>query len=111
MKHAWLGISVGLIAVLLAAGCAEINPPTVGEILESPLGKGPLRLGMTQDEVRSLWGEPDTIENKGADSWGTVKEVWVYEAKYPGLVPFDVGHATKPKYLEFSGEYLTSHHD
>ncbi len=100
-----------LLPFLFVLGCAEITPPTVQEVIESPFGKGPLRLGMSKEEVRAIWGEPDSVEEMGQDQWGTVKQTWVYEAKYAGVVPFDVGHASKTKYLIFSGDYLTAFHD
>ena len=66
---------------------------------------------MTKDEVRAVWGEPDTIEDKGADKWGSRRELWVYEARLSGAVPVDVGYAAKTKHLEFDGENLVSFHE
>lgn len=100
-----------ILTCAVLAGCAEISPPSPQEVLESPFGKGPLRIGMTQEEVREIWGEPDAIEEKGTDRWGTAKEIWIYEAKFPGTIPVDVGYASKNKYLEFDGENLISFHD
>ena len=100
-----------VITVSIMTGCAEITPPSPQEVLESPFGKGPLRIGMTKEEVRSLWGEPDSIEQTGADQWGTPKEVWLYIARFPGVIPIDVGYASKNKYLEFDGANLISFHD
>lgn len=99
---------LGIAFVL--AGCAEITPPTPGEILESPLGKSPLRLGMTQDEVRALWGEPNTIDASEPDNWGTVRETWTYEARFPGS-PVNVGYAAKTRRLEFTGPNLVAFDD
>ncbi len=98
------------LALILAtglAGCAEIAPPTPGQILESPLGKSPLRLGMTQDEVRELWGEPDSVERSEPDKWGTERQTWTYEARFPGS-PVNVGYASKTKRLEFQGRNLVT---
>lgn len=92
------------------AGCAEINPPNPKEVLESPFGKGPLRIGMTQTEVRELWGEPDGIETHDPDRWGGVKETWTYEGRFPGM-PVDVGYTSKTKVLEFDGQNLVSFRD
>ena len=96
---------------LVLGGCAEITPPTPQEVLESPFGKGPLRLGMTKDEVRSIWGDPDTIEKKSEDQWGAVRELWTYEAKLQGIVPINVGYASKSKYLEFEGNNLVTFYE
>jgi hypothetical protein len=100
-----------LAAGLLVGGCAEIAPPSPGEVLESPFGKGPLRIGMSRDEVRDLWGEPDQIDEKEPDRWGTSRQTWTYEAKFPGAVPVDVGYASKTKILEFEGENLVAFHE
>jgi hypothetical protein len=100
-----------LIVPFSMIACAEITPPTPQEILASPFGKGPLRLGMSKDEIRDIWGEPSSIDNEGQDQFGIIKEVWIYQGKYPGLVPVDVGYASKTKYLEFQGESLVNFHD
>jgi hypothetical protein len=107
MRAAW---ALCVIFTLALSGCAEITPPRPGEILESPFGKGPLHLGMTKDEVRSLWGEPTSIETKDPDRWGTSRESWTYEAQFQSL-PVDVGYASKTKHLEFDGENLVSFGD
>jgi hypothetical protein len=110
MIRAFFTLTLAVVCVLFAS-CAEIEPPSTSELLSSPLGKGALHVGMTKDEVRDIWGEPDTIEPQGADEWGTALELWVYNAKFPGVVPFDVGYASKSKYLSFSGNNLVSFHD
>lgn len=99
------------ISALIFSGCAEITPPTIKKVMESPLGTGPLRVGLTKEEVQEIWGRPDTVELQDADAWGREKELWIYEGRYPGLVPFDVGHASKTKYLTFDGNSLVSFHD
>ncbi len=99
------------VSLLVVSGCAEITPPTMESILESPLGTGPLRVGMTKEEVKEVWGLPDSIESLSSDEWGREKVLWTYEGKYPGLVLFDVGHASKTKYLTFDGDNLVSFHD
>ncbi len=106
-------LSVWLLAGLVGAllGCAEIQSPTPQEILENPLGKGPLRVGMTREEVRELWGTPSQINKQPSDSLGTSHEEWVYEARFPDALPADVGYATKNKYLLFDGENLVRFHD
>ena len=101
--------ALALIALLLSA-CAEIAPPTPGEILESPFGKGPLRIGMSKDEVRDVWGEPDTVTAKEPDKWGSVRETWIYEGRLPGA-PINAGYTSKTKVLEFDGASLVSFHD
>lgn len=98
--------SIILAGTLL--GCAEIQPPGPAEILESPLGKSAVRLGMTKDEVRDLWGEPDQIEALEEGIWGSKRELWIYEARFPELSQVDVGYATRTKRLLFEGDSLIS---
>ena len=104
-------LAVFLLLPILFFGCAGIEPPSPREILENPLGKGPLRIGMTREEVRSLWGNPDQVNKQNSDSLGSFKEEWVYEARYPGALPADVGYVSKSKYLVFDGENLVSFRD
>ena len=109
---AWIRIGLsGVWLIFFFVGCAEITPPTPQEVLESPFGTGPLRVGMTKDEVREIWGEPDYMEAQGEDEWGEKRELWTYEAKFPGLIPADVGYASRTKRLEFAGEILVVIHD
>ena len=102
-KNFLLYILVGLIAV----GCAEIQPPSPGEVIQHPFGNGPLRIGMTKNEVKGIWGEPDQVTPLGKDQWSAIKEQWVYKARYPG-VPADLGYVSKDKTLEFDGDNLVS---
>lgn len=98
--------------VILAVGCAEIRPLEAPEtVLKHPLGTDPIRLGMTKDKIRNLWGDPDQVNSLGqADQWGTMKEEWVYEARY-SKIPLDKGYISKTKYLYFEGDVLTSFGD
>ncbi len=84
----------GLMAALALSGCAGMATPSSNDALESPFGKGPLRLGMTKDEVRALWGEPGSIEAGEPDRWGSVRETWIYESQHR---------------LLFDGQNLVSH--
>lgn len=103
-------LPVFFLPLILVSACAEITPPTPQEVLESPFGKGPLRVGMTKDEVRETWGEPDRITAGEPDRWGSSRETWIYEGRFPG-VPVDVGYASRSKNLIFDGENLVSFHD
>ncbi len=104
-----------LIFVLLSAfsfqlsaflsGCAEIKPPGPEEIMRQPLGESPLRVGMTKEKVKSLWGEPDIVRVLGADAQGTVKEEWIYRGRYPNL-PINVDFLSETQHLLFDGDHL-----
>lgn len=102
-------IRYAVILILLSfiiSGCAEIEPPSPEEILRHPLGKGPLSIGMVKEEVVSIWGEPDVINQEdGISRTGTVKEEWVYHARYSNI-PLDAGYLSKTRHLNFDGNNL-----
>ena len=98
------------LLVIVLLGCAEITPPSPIEILKHPLGTGLLKLGMSKEEVISIWGEPDDIIDRGTDEWGLERERWVYRARYP-KIPIDAGLIKKSKQLYFEGNVLTKWED
>jgi hypothetical protein len=98
-----------LIYTLGAVGCAGIEPPNPEKILTHPLGTGPIDLGMTKEEVRAQWGEPDLLRNIGESKGvgSTQKEEWIYYGRVRNL-PVSYGYIAKTLYLYFDGENLTS---
>lgn len=108
MKKLLFGV-IGLFVIGLL-GCAEITPPSPVEVLKHPWGKGPLRLGMSKEEIISFWGEPDDIIDMGTDEWGAARERWVYRARYP-RIPLDAGLIQKAKQLYFEGNVLIKWED
>ncbi|MCQ9207536.1 MAG: outer membrane protein assembly factor BamE [Omnitrophica bacterium] len=97
-----------VLSLLFLCGCADITPPTPGYILKRPLGTDSVKTGMTKDEVKSLWGGPDRVnqvENK--DKWEGKREEWVYVGRY-GTLPVNAGYLSKTKKLYFDGERLTT---
>ncbi len=96
------------LTLLMVAGCADITPPTPGYILKKPLGTESVKVGMTKDRVRDLWGDPDQVnEVTDKDMWGGEREEWVYFARY-SRIPVDAGYLSKTKKLYFDGENLTN---
>ena len=106
LKTSVLTISCLLFAALLV-GCAEIKPPSPGEIMHEPLGQSPLRIGMSKDKVRSIWGEPDMVRIVDSDAQGMVKEEWIYRGRYPNL-PINVDYLSETQHLLFDGNYLVT---
>jgi len=102
-------VIIALCIGVLVAGCAILEPVKPQEVLKNPFGTGPLKQGMRKEEIRSMWGEPDVIipSEESADLTGTVREEWVYQARY-SRVPIDTGYVSKTKRLFFDGENLTS---
>jgi hypothetical protein len=98
-----------LISVLIfISGCAEIDMPTPEDVLRRPLGTDSVKRGMSKDQVKDLWGEPDETTYEEIEETGTVRsrEVWIYKGRYAAL-PVDAGYLSKTKYLYFDGNSLT----
>lgn len=101
-------ISIGIIASGCAGSIAGIEPPSPNEVIKDSLEAGSLQVGMTKQEVESLWGTPNeikTVEDK--EKWKGSREVWIYRAQY-GAVPVDAGYLSKNKKLYFDGNNLTT---
>ncbi len=102
---------VGISCTFLVAGCAGIQPPSPEEVLRHPLGSDPIKIGMTKEEVESIWGKPDEIRQVEDKALGKgAREEWVYRpAEYGAImpVPVDAGYLSKTKRLYFDGENLT----
>lgn len=96
---------------LALIGCAEIRPPSPGEIMRQPLGESHLRIGMTKEKIKSVWGDPDMIRVLGVDRQGMVKQEWIYRGRYPNL-PINVDYLSETQHLFFDGDNLVGieHH-
>ena len=91
----------------LICGCNTLTIPSPDEIIKKPLGTESVKIGMTKDQVESIWGKPDqitTVEDK--KKWSAPREVWTYNAHY-GAIPVDAGYLSKTQKLFFDGENLT----
>lgn len=102
-------VSLFTLAVMTAlSSCAGIELPTPDDVVSKPLGTETIKIGMSKQQVESLWGKPDeikTIEDKG--KWAGGREVWIYRADY-GALPVDAGYLSKTQKLYFDGNNLTS---
>jgi hypothetical protein len=107
-KVAILAISAA-IAFLASTlcGCSLISIANPDDIIKHPLGTESVRLGMTKQQVESLWGRPDEIRHvENREKWKGMREMWVYRAEY-GSIPVDAGYLSKTKKLYFDGPNLT----
>ncbi|MGB2706169.1 MAG: hypothetical protein WBC74_04880 [Candidatus Omnitrophota bacterium] len=98
-----------LIPVLLLAlaGCADLPIPSPDYIIERPIGTDSVKIGMTKDRVRDLWGDPDQINDvEDKERWGGKRVEWVYRARTE--LPVDAGYLSRTKKLYFDGENLTN---
>ncbi len=97
-----------LFLLVIIPGCAGIMPPNPDDVVSHPLGTEAIKIGMSKQQVESLWGKPDeirTVEDK--EKWKEPREVWVYRAQY-SAVPVDAGYLSKTKKLYFDGNNLTN---
>ena len=107
LKYLFIFFIATTIAAVVA-GCAGIEPPTPDEMMKRPLGKSSLKVGMTKDQVESMWGKPDeirSVENK--EKWKGSRVLWVYRAKASGI-PLDVDYLSNTRKLYFDGDNLTN---
>ncbi len=96
-----------IASLSLICGCNTLTIPSPDDIISKPLGTESVRIGMTKNQVESIWGRPDvvsTVENK--NRWSSAREVWVYNARY-GAIPVDAGYLSKTQKLYFDGSNLT----
>jgi len=97
-----------ITALLLSlSGCADLSIPSPDYIIERPIGTDSVKVGMTKDKVKDLWGDPDQInEVEDKEKWGSARTEWVYRARTE--LPVDAGYLSKTKKLYFDGNSLTN---
>ena len=102
---------IAAAALFLFAGCADIKKPTLENAITHPWStKTEPILGMTKEEIKQKWGEPDILRNIGYDEIGAPKEEWVYNSRF-SKVPLDYRYIAKTKYLYFNGNSLVNMKD
>jgi len=100
-------ISAVFAAGLLFCGCSVISIPNPEDVIKHPLGTESIKVGMTKEQVESIWGRPSqikTVEDKA--KWQGSREVWIYHAQYSSI-PVDAGYLSNTKRLYFDGNNLT----
>lgn len=105
IRRCWLKMVFLLCLVGFLGSCAEIEPPSPRDIIRQPLGESPMRIGMTKEEVLSIWGEPDSIDILESGSLGMIQEEWIYRGRYPDL-PINVDYLSESQHLIFDGKHL-----
>ena len=106
-KTAFTALAVILGSLLLFGGCSAIIIPNPADVVKHPLGTESIKVGMTKEQVESIWGKPSQIkmvEDKA--KWQGTREVWIYRAQY-GSIPVDAGYLSSTKKLYFDGNNLT----
>jgi outer membrane protein assembly factor BamE (lipoprotein component of BamABCDE complex) len=97
-----IALSIGIFY-----GCADMDAPNPGQILANPLGAGSVKVGMTRNEVLSIYGDPDRKETVTSDEWSGEREEWFYNAEYTAL-PVNAGFLAKNLYIYFDGDNVTN---
>ena len=102
-------ITACAVMFLLASiyGCSAIQVPDADDVISHPLGTESIKIGMSKQQVESIWGKPDDVkmvENK--EKWQGRREVWTYHAQYSSI-RVDAGYLSKTKKLYFDGNNLT----
>ena len=100
-------LTVMLTSSILFCGCSAIIIPNPVDVVKHPLGTESIKVGMTKEQVESIWGKPSQIkmvEDKAR--WQGTREVWIYRAQY-GSIPVDAGYLSSTKKLYFDGDNLT----
>ena len=100
-------LMVVVVALGVLYGCADIDTPSPGQILQNPLGPGSVKIGMTKNEVQSIYGDPSGKETVTSSEWAGEREEWFYNAKYTSL-PMNAGFLAKNLYIYFDGNNVTN---
>ena len=95
------------VALSVLYGCADMDTPTPGQILSNPLGSGSVKVGMTKDQVHSIYGDPSSKEIVTSSEWSGEREEWFYNAEYTAL-PVNAGFLAKDLYIYFDGDNVTN---
>lgn len=107
-RSLWMVIVFIAMAMTFLSGCSIIEPVSPDNVMKRPLGAESVKVGMTKNQVESLWGKPDSISTMDdANKWKGSREVWVYYGR-SGSIPIDADYLSKTKKLYFDGENLTN---
>ena len=102
-----VSLTMILAASIFFCGCSAIIIPNPVDVVKHPLGTESIKVGMTKDQVESLWGKPSQVKMvEDKQKWQGSREVWIYRAQY-GSIPVDAGYLSTTKKLYFDGNNLT----
>jgi len=104
---AYLFLSLALLS-LVFYGCSAVTVPNPEEVLSTPLGTESVKIGMSKNQVESLWGKPDSTRIvEDPKRWQSPREVWTYNSRMSGM-SINAGYLTNTRALYFDGDNLTS---
>ena len=100
-------LTILLTSSILFCGCSAIIIPNPADVVKHPLGTESIKVGMTKEQVESIWGKPSQIKQvEDKAKWQGTREVWIYRAQYSSI-PVDAGYLSTTKKLYFDGNNLT----
>ena len=105
MKNYRLLIAAAISAIFFV-GCADIEVPNPERILDDA-GARQIKLGMSQPEVISIYGEPTIKDTVSSVEWGGAREEWIYRADI-AILPVNAGYLSSDLYLYFDDGRLTN---
>jgi len=98
-----------IILVISISGCSVLEVPKPDDIIKSPLGSSSVKIGMTQNEVISLYGDPNIKSMVKSPEWGEKeREEWFYKARLDVIPLGGANYLTEDVYLYFDGDNLTN---
>ena len=102
---------VGILSIfIMFSGCAGMESSSdkvVTDFLKEPLGTGSLEVGMTENQVINIYGEPTAKRYVKSADWKEPRQEWFYKAEYT-VIPVGAGYLTEDLYLYFDGDNLTN---
>ena len=96
-----------VISALVIAGCSGMEAPTPKDIIKNPIGPNAVKVGMSKQEVASIYGEPNSKRTVSSTDWGGEREEWFYHGRMSGL-PVGADYLANDLYLYFDGDNLTN---
>ncbi len=102
----YLAFMLLFVSVLFFYGCAELGVSTPAKIISNPIGSSSVKIGMSKNQVESIYGMSNFKGMVYSDEWEAPREEWVYRAQI-NILPINAGYLSEDVYLYFDGNSLT----
>lgn len=89
-----------VITICLFAGCAEMDIPSPQKLVRNPIGAESVKIGMSKNQVLSIYNEPDFKSIVVSDVFSGEREEWFYKARI-GVFPVNADYLSEDLYLYF----------
>lgn len=102
-------LAILILIVIFISGCSVLEVPKPDEIIKNPLGSNSVKIGMTKDQVVSIYGDPNIKNTVKSTVWGEgEREEWFYKARLDAIPLGGANYLTEDVYLYFDGDNLTN---